>query len=188
MASPICFCWDRSPCSISCSKCRCRRFGRRSRWILKPRPCSAGIPVCCAPFTSSCGPTRAGGNGSGSRHLRGSSYGCRHLPRPPIGSLNRGPAESPAVREKAALGLSKQNLSNSSRAILRLWAVQIRRRQRPPAVTSSCVKLVLFATCAVAGRRVPLACSYWPRSRVGLPRPRLFPAARRIRQRIIDTL
>jgi len=130
----------------------------------------------------------SGGNGSGSRHLRGSSYGCRHLPRPPIGSLNRGPAESPAVREKAALGLSKRNLSNSSRAILRLWAVQIRRRQRPPAVTSSCVKLVLFATCAVAGRRVPLACSYWPRSRVGLPRPRLFPAARRIRQRIIDTL
>jgi len=58
----------------------------------------------------------SGGNGSGLRHLRGSSYGCRHLPRPPIGSLNRGPAESPAVREKAALGLSKRNLSNSSRA------------------------------------------------------------------------
>src|SRR5260370_24654553 len=36
-----------------------------------------------------------------------------------------------------------------------------------------------FAPCASAPGRVPLSCSHWPRSRVGLPRPRPFPAARR---------
>ena len=52
---------------------------------------------------------------------------------------------------------------------------------------SSCAKPVHFATCALGAGRVPLGCSHWPRSRVGLPRPRPFPAARRIRQRITDT-
>jgi hypothetical protein len=52
---------------------------------------------------------------------------------------------------------------------------------------SSCAKLSHFATCAPSPGRVTLACSQWPRSRVGLPRPRRFPAARRIRQRITDT-
>ena len=40
-------------------------------------------------------------------------------------------------------------------------------------------KASYFAPCASAPGRVPLTCSHWPRSRVGLPRPRPFPAARR---------
>jgi hypothetical protein len=52
---------------------------------------------------------------------------------------------------------------------------------------SSCAKPSHFATCAPAPGRVTLPCSQWPRSRVGPPRTRPFPAARRIRQRITDT-
>ena len=63
---------------------------------------------------------------------------------------------------------------------------EIRSCSKLPAM-SSCAKPVHFATCVLAPGRVPLICSYWPRSRVGLPRPRPFPAARRIRQRITDT-
>src|SRR5205807_9073575 len=40
-------------------------------------------------------------------------------------------------------------------------------------------KASYFAPCASAPGRVPLTRSHWPRSRVGLPRPRPFPAARR---------
>src|SRR5579872_2970699 len=49
-----------------------------------------------------------------------------------------------------------------------------------------CAKPADFAPCAVAAGLVRSRRSHWPRSRVGLRRPRRFPAARRIRQRTTD--
>jgi len=47
-------------CSMSCLKPRCPKFWRKSRWMPKPKPFFAASPACCAPFTSSCWPMKAG--------------------------------------------------------------------------------------------------------------------------------
>jgi hypothetical protein len=64
-------------------------------------------------------------------------------------------------------------------------------RRKPTARRNSHVllcKKYSAAPCAAASLRVPLTCSHWPRSHVGLPRPRPFPAARRIPIRLAQNL
>ncbi len=120
--------------------------------------------------------------GYASRFLRGDHQRYYRSPQRWDGAqvLTADHSQRRAVRRKAKSAPHRRSAFSARYFFAAAPSSEVLKCRRPDKPCPPVQKGSHFAPCAPAPGRVPLVCSHWPRSRVGLPRPRPFPAARRI--------